>query len=303
MLSVLIPVYRRDVRALAVELHRQCSELKIPFEVFCLDDGSDEITKVLNRKILNLPHIRYEELEKNVGRSAIRNELVRRAKFEWFWFLDCDADAAVNKSLAANFWRQKDKNTLVSGGRIYQENKPADPALFLHWLWGSEKELIDPQLRMKNPVTAFLSNNFFLHRSVCEAVPFDESLDGYGYEDTLFAAEIVQRGFIIKHIKNPVMHIGLEPADQFLKKIEESLLNLLELKEICRKKGIDFPVKSKLNFAFNVLNFPLIRPFVSSYFIGKLLKQREILLGKNPDLQVFNSYRLGYLLKEGKRIK
>ena len=300
MLSVLIPVYRQDIRALVAELQRQCSGLKIPFEVFCLDDGSDAITKSLNREILNNPGIRYEELEKNSGRSAVRNELVKRAKYGWLWFLDCDADATVNPELAKNFWEQRNERTLISGGRIYQKEKPANPDLYLHWLWGSEKELLDPELRMKNPVTAFLSNNFFIHRSICEAVSFDESLNGYGYEDTLFAAEIVKKGYSIRHIKNPVMHIGLEPADKFLKKIEESLLNFLQLEAICKRKGVEFPVKSKLRTAFSILNLPLVKILSSALLVKNLPAQRTKLLGKNPDLKTFNNYRLGYLIKTAK---
>jgi glycosyltransferase involved in cell wall biosynthesis len=297
MVSVLIPVYNQEVKALVFELRRQCSGLNVPFEVICLDDGSKEEFKTVNRALTGEANIIYEELTVNLGRSGIRNELVKRAQFPWLWFLDCDADATVNPDLAKNFWAKKGENTLISGGRIYQKEKPSDRSLYLHWLWGSERELLDPGLRMKNLVTSFLSNNFLLHKSILEKVGFDETMTGYGYEDTLFAAELVKAGYKIQHIKNPVMHIGLEPADVFLKKIEESLLNLLRLKEICKLKGLPFPVNSKLYQAYNLLNNSLLRFLLTPYLIKNTGSWRKELLNDSPSLRTFDLYRLAFLLQ------
>lgn len=297
MLSVLIPVYRQNIHVLVAELSRQCEQLNIPFEILCLDDESGPGARDENRRISDIKGFRYEELSQNKGRSGIRNELVKRAKFEWLWFLDCDADARVNTSVAEVFWKLKKPNTLLSGGRVYQTEPPEDQSLQLHWLWGSEKELLDPQIRMKDPVSSFLSNNFFLHKSICLAVPFDENLNGYGYEDTLFAQELKVKGFKILHIKNPVMHIGLENKNHFLAKIEESLENLLLLEEICRKKQLKFPVKSKLYSSYRLLNSRILRPLFMPWFSVKLPIWKKELLGNNPKLAIFNLYRLGYLLQ------
>jgi glycosyltransferase involved in cell wall biosynthesis len=297
MLSVLIPVFNTDVRELVIELKRQCSELPLPFEIRLIDDGSEDKFKQINREISQLEHIEYSELERNIGRSAIRNKLAFEAKYEWLWFLDCDGDARVNPHLAKTFWENKGEEKLLSGGRIYQPETPDNKKLQLHWIWGSERELLDPQARMKNPANAFLSNNFILHKSLIEKIPFDTMLFGYGYEDTLFATELLNSGYTIAHINNPVLHAGLEPNDVFLKKIEESLHNLIRLKDICKEKNIEFPVKSKLVLAAKILRLPLIKQLIGSWFIRNENIWKIQLLGPQPSLRTFDAYRLAVLLR------
>ena len=296
MLSVLIPVYRYDVRDLIKELHRQCLGLNIPFEIRVLDDGSGEIYCIKNREISNLEHVVLEESSANTGRSKVRNTLAAKARYEWLWFLDCDGDARLNPTLAETFWNARDEKTLISGGRVYQSTPPEDKRLYLHWLWGAQRELLDPAIRMKDPVTTFLSNNFLLHKQILQQVPFDTYFNGYGYEDTFFAAELVQAGYSIQHINNPVVHAGLENARDFLKKIEESLVNLIRLQERCAEKNIRFPVRSKLMLAYKVLHFPIIRPVFARWFSRNLPHWKNQLLGKNPDLRLFDLYRLAFML-------
>lgn len=298
MLSVLIPVFRYDVRDLVRELHRQCLQLEIPFEIRLLDDGSGESFCRINSEISELEHVVWEESPVNTGRSKVRNTLSKKAKYDWFWFLDCDGDARVNPELASTFWNARKEDTVISGGRVYQSKAPENERLYLHWLWGSQRELLDPEIRMKDPVTSFLSNNFIIHRTLLEKIPFDTQLVGYGYEDTLFAAELINAGYKIQHIKNPVLHAGLENSKDFLNKIEESLDNLFRLKELCAEKGISFPVRSKLMLLFRLIHFPLFRPFFAKWFIRNQPHWRNQLLGRKPHLRIFDLYRLAYMLNQ-----
>ena len=300
MLSVLIPVYRYDVRDLVRELHRQCLRLpgQIPFEIRLLDDGSGESYCKINSELSELEYVVWEESPVNMGRSKVRNAMSEKAKYDWLWFLDCDGDAVINPQLASTFWNARKEDTLISGGRIYQTDAPENERLYLHWLWGSQRELLDPEIRMKDPVTNFLSNNFIIHRSLLEKIPFDTQLLGYGYEDTLFAAELTKAGYKIQHINNPVLHAGLENSKDFLSKIEESLDNLFRLKELCAEKGISFPVRSKLMLLYRLINFPLFRPFFAKWFIRNKPHWRNQLLGKNPSLSIFDLYRLAFLLDQ-----
>ena len=41
MLSILIPVYNYNVVPLVLELHKQCLECEIDFEILCQDDASN----------------------------------------------------------------------------------------------------------------------------------------------------------------------------------------------------------------------------------------------------------------------
>lgn len=298
MISVLIPVYNEDVRNLVKEISTQFKELEVDYEIRVYDDGSFQEWHLKNSELKSYPQVVYEQLESNIGRSAIRNKLAADASFDWLWFLDGDSAIDPKTKVCKNFLEAKEENTIVSGGRIYQNSSPDDYKLLLHWLWGSKRELLDSEERMKSPINHFLSNNFILPKAVFEKVKFDTLLFGYGYEDTLFAAEAAKNGIYIKHIENPVLHDGLEPNDKFLKKIEESLDNLYRLKDICKEKGIPFPVKSKLMLAYRVLRLPVFKQLIGSWFKRNASIWRIQLMGKNPDLRTFDAYRLAYLLNQ-----
>ena len=65
MISILIPVYNYDITGLVTELHRQCMDLDMPFEIICYDDGSQSEYKVQNQTIGQIEFVKYKEIEKN----------------------------------------------------------------------------------------------------------------------------------------------------------------------------------------------------------------------------------------------
>lgn len=295
MISVLIPVYCYPVVQLVTDLHRILTRLSIPFEIRVIDDNSSENDKHINRNLKALKNVHYSELTSNIGRSAIRNLLAKEAQYEWLWFLDCDSQIGDNREIASTFWESRSEDTLISGGRIYG-SRPEDPEFHLHWEWASTRELIDPDIRMRDPVNNFLSNNFFLNKRLLAKVPFNEGLKGYGYEDTLFASALVNNGYTINHINNPVIHEGLEPRHVFLKKIEESLHNLLRLEQLSKQQGFVNPLKSKLynTFCF-IRNAELL--FVLRRLSKSMLPMAKRKISSNPKSLVwFDIYRLLYLI-------
>jgi len=297
-LSVLIPVYQQDVRVLVMELYRQLKATSLSFEISCIDDCSSDEYRIKNRNLLNpeYPEIRYEELKNNLGRSAIRNRLAMTSSGEFLWFLDCDSMVAGNEKLTNCFIEKMKRGVLLSGGRIYQADPPENMAKYLHWLWGSRRELLEPERRMKDSVNHFLSNNFVIHRDDFNQVKFNTALSGYGYEDTFFAYELKVKGIETIHILNPVLHDGLEDSTIFLSKIEESLHNLLRLESMCREQAIGFPLKSKLVQAYQTLCRPLFKPFALGFTLF-LPALRRKLLSPKPALWALDLYRLFYLLK------
>ena len=42
MLSILVPIYNYNTNPLVLELHKQCLECNIEFEILCQDDCSNE---------------------------------------------------------------------------------------------------------------------------------------------------------------------------------------------------------------------------------------------------------------------
>jgi hypothetical protein len=218
------------------------------------------------------------------------------AKGEWLWYLDCDSLILDNKQILKTYIKNARQDSILSGGRVYQPEPPKEKSKQLHWKWGYQRELSDPVLRMRDPVNHFLSNNFFLHKSIFNKIRFDIQLLGYGYEDTLFAAEAVHCGFRIIHILNSVLHNGLEPTDVFLNKIEQSLDNLIRLRDVCREKKIKFPVKSKLILAYKVLSLPVLFQLFGKWFIRNEKLWKVQLRQSNPSLQIFDAWRLARLL-------
>ena len=94
-LSILIPTYNNVCIELVRSLQAQASLLSSPsdfkYEILVADDGSTDKATIENNRIINtLPHCRYIEREKNVGRSAIRNFLAKEAQYPWLLFIDSD---------------------------------------------------------------------------------------------------------------------------------------------------------------------------------------------------------------------
>ena len=296
MLSILIPVFNYRMEALVSELSAQCTRLNLPFEIVLLDDGSTPQFKAANKALaLQFTGVRYLENTKNEGRSASRNRLGVEARGEWLWFLDCDGRANQNDTLVETFWQQKEEKTLLSGGRIYAAEPPADKSKQLHWQWGSKRELLDSKKRMKDPVNNFLSNNFFVSRRLMQTVQFSTDLNGYGYEDTLFAAHCIENRFQIVHIENPVLHEGLESTESFIAKIEESLHNMVRLDNMYKKHNKEIPLNSRLYRLYKktrrIPKFVIV-PFarISASILKKRLQNGML------NLFWFDVYRLCYAI-------
>ncbi|HMQ90493.1 MAG TPA: glycosyltransferase [Flavilitoribacter sp.] len=225
MLSVLLPVYNFDVRPLVTELRGQCLAAGIPFEIICIDDCSDAKWQALNRGLEDLEYVAYRELEANIGRSAIRNLLVKSAVHPFLLFLDCDS-GIIRTDFIRAYADQLSPDAILYGGRQYSDRPPADPSLNLHWLFGVRREALPVEIRQKAPYDRFMTNNFLAPKSVMERIPFEEKLRQYGHEDTLFGFELKRASIPIRHLDNPVEHLGLEPAEVFLDKTRKSVENL-----------------------------------------------------------------------------
>ena len=226
MLSILIPVYNFRIIDLVEDLLQQARRLEVKFEIRCYDDHSNiERLKIENRSLQQYPEVVYKELSKNLGRSKIRNLLAKEAAFEFLLFMDCDSKV-VSKGYIQTYLDEINPQTLLYGGRIYSLNPPEDKNLFLHWYFGSEREVIQPSVRAEHPYQSFMTNNFLIPKSIFQEIQFDESLTQYGHEDTLFGMHLQEKGITIQHLNNPLEHIGLERTGIFLQKTRKAIANL-----------------------------------------------------------------------------
>ena len=291
MLSILIPIYNFDVRRLVKELHDQAAALPFSAEILCFDDGSEAHWKALNREVGQLPMARYQECPQNLGRSRIRNLLADTARGSHLLFLDCDSevtDATYLRSYAAAM----DEKSLLYGGRLYRKDPPDDPRLFLHWQYGVRREQMPPAQRREHPYHHFMTNNFLLPASVFHAIRFDERLLEYGHEDTLFGMELRRRKVPIKHLDNPLAHIGLEPAEAFLDKTRKGVRNLAFL----YRSGTGIETRLTLFYEKLRQNGLALPAKVALARLRPLLLRN--LLSRRPSLFLFDLYKLGLFLEE-----
>lgn len=294
MISILIPTYNYNVLPLVENLYQQCKNSKIYFEIIVVDDAStDKILLAENSKINLLQDCKFKILEENVGRSKIRNLLAKKAKYEWLLFLDADTFPSthefINHYLNAFSKASSKASSVIYGGVKYPINNSKKFSLRHHY--GSVREALPLEKRLESPYRSFISMGFAIKKSVFEKIQFNENLSGYGYEDSVFASELQQNKIPILHIDSPVLHLNLETNEDFIKKSQLALQNLLgfylngEVDAESVKILKTYLKLKKLNLLFGLRLF-------FKLFERSLLKN---LNSSNPSILLFDLYRLGYL--------
>ncbi|MCP9236377.1 glycosyltransferase family 2 protein [Lewinella sp. JB7] len=226
MLSICIPVFNYDVRPLVEEVVRQAGSLSVPVEILIYDDGSTEEYRQANRQTEQIDVVRYRELPENVGRARIRNQMASEARYPTLIMLD--ADSRPNPHWLKNYLLHPESPVVV-GGTTYAERMPDDPLLRLHWHYGRHREALAPARRRPTPYLHFQSNNFRVDRAFFLAHPFPD-VKGYGHEDTLWGQLLAPTSTAIEYLDNPVEHLGLEPADVFVRKQRQAVDSLKTLR-------------------------------------------------------------------------
>lgn len=289
MISILIPTYNYNVFPLVAEIHKQCTNLDIAFEVLVYDDASLHFQSE-NQEINQLSYSSYEILPKNIGRSAIRNLLADKACYSWLLFLDADV-FPKERNFIKKYIDQLTNHPkeVIYGGIVYQDNKP-DTNKLLRWTYGNKREALCLSKRLENPYVSFLTLNFLIQKQVFEKVRFNEKIPNLRYEDMLFSYDLMKQAISIDHIENTVIHYGIENSALFLKKTDESLLGL---KFLLQHEHIpyNYALITRVYASFKK-NRLLFIPKIFYSLFEKIL--RNNLTGKHPKLWVYDLYRLGY---------
>lgn len=300
MISICIPIYNFHVTPTVKEIQRQAQKAKVLYEIILMDDASEESFRVVNSK-LNNEVIRYIQLNENIGRSKIRNKLAKEAQFDYLLFLDCDV-MIHQSAFISNYtdYITAHKPDVICGGRVYEEIPPTKDRL-LRWTYGRDRESASAEERREFPNRSFMTNNFVIRRSIIENCPFDESLFGYGHEDTLLGFQLAKNGVQIDHLENPVLNGDLEDNDTFLEKTEEGILNLIRI-----YKSIDDP-----EFAKSIKLLDSYQTLKKRGVIGAVRLQHIVsgstvkaqLSKGSSNMQLFNLYKLGYFVFHLSKIK
>jgi glycosyltransferase involved in cell wall biosynthesis len=288
MLSIIIPTFNHNIVSLVKVLHEQAVHEDIVFEIICLEDAST-LFVAENQTITQFSNTHYEILSNNVGRSKIRNLLAQKAKFDWLLYLDADVVPKDADFIKRYLPFLNDEIKIVNGGLEYEPKKPEKDKL-LRWYYGKEREALSAEKREKAPYISFLTLNFLIHKSLFKQVRFNEDIPNMRHEDTLFSYNLMQRQIPIKHINNPICHLGLDTFENAISKENESLFalkNLLDQHLITvdyTKLSRVYQTIQKCKLGFIVT---LMHKLTKSIFLKNLSSQ-------NPSLLIFDLYRLGY---------
>jgi glycosyltransferase involved in cell wall biosynthesis len=225
MISILIPVYNRNVVSLVTSLQSQLIAVKEKGEIVVMDDGSsDQLIKNTNQiNLSSLEFVRYIELPINTGRNIIRHNLAKAANYDTLIFLDADS-SFPNEKWLQNYLAAISGNAIIMGGRIYKTEKPASSTL--HFRYGKHREENDVYGRNRFPYRSFLACNFLITKKQFSLLIIDNHLRGYCHEDTFMGLQFEKLGMVVKHINNPVYHQGIDEDNVFMEKQQEALENL-----------------------------------------------------------------------------
>ena len=290
-LSVLVPVYNRWVSELIRSLVVQAPQWPGPVEICLLDDGSAEEWKALNRPLAALPGVNYQELPRNVGRAAVRNRLAAGALHERLLLLDNTGQLPDGQFLA-RYAAALGQAPVLAGGVCYAPGPPADPVLRLRWLYGQRREARSLSQRQAAPYDQLLVNNLLLAKELLSRFPLDESLRGYGHEDTKLGWQLAAAGVPVLHLANPVLHAGLETAAAFLEKSEQAVHNLARL---LRENGLGADTRL-IQTARWLRRIGLAPPARAALGVATGALRRN-LLGPRPVLPALDALKLLWLLQ------
>ena len=121
--------------------------------------------------------------------------------------MDGDAEVCspiyINKYIA--FCKEE---CLVIGGTAYDSNEH-NPKFSLRLKYGREREakIFENSLNSGSKVLNFATFNFLITKSIFNRIRFDETIRGYGHEDTLFGHQVHKLNYKIIYIQIGRAHV------------------------------------------------------------------------------------------------
>ena len=294
MISVLIPIYNFNVAKLVKDLHAQLNYANVEFEIILGDDASSQ--RYNNEKLTDLQGVTYFSLPENIGRAKMRNLLVEKANYPFLLFMDCDA-AVLSSTYINNYIVEISRNispVCIIGGVAYRPQKP-NPKYYLRWYYGRKREATDADSRNRKPYKSFTSFNAVFSKSIFDTVKFDESFSTYGNEDTFFGDQLRNAEIPVIHINNPLYHDGLDNNEEYLKKVETSIDNLISLLQ-SKKIDSNFVGENRLLATYYKCKKLKIITLLLKFY-GIYLPSIKKKLFKQPSVFWLDLYKLGYLVQ------
>jgi len=290
MLSILIPTYNYDVSSLIEHIYRQCKEADIDFEILVLDDCSTQpiITENISKssEFKNLVVFRNET---NLGRTKTRKLLADKSRYNWILFLDADVIPIKEDFISDYLKAIQTRYKVVLGGCLYHSFN-LDFSTIFRWKYGIEREASPVKIRTKNPYGYVLSANILMDKQTFLENNFNENMNLYGM-DIYLSYNLFRNKIAVLHIDNPVIHLGLEPNEVFFRKSLQSV-------ESRKKYLADLPDIEKINSL--IKHYKRLKKLGLTGLVSFIFKisepyLRKKILNQNPNIFLFDLYRLGYI--------
>lgn len=230
LLSVLVPVFDRDIAPLANALLEEIrgQDLGHQVEIVFVDDASPDRTLAAANRVaidaLGSSFARLLELPRNLGRAGARNRLMAEAEGAWLLFLDADVMPDRKDFLGAYLESCRPESAVVCGGISYALCPEPEPAYSFYLFYGRRASVAPAATRNHCPWRWLFTANVMVRRDVALAVPFEERFHGYGYEDMEWGVRIGQL-YQVVHIDNPVTHLGLLTKQVLQEKVRQAAPN------------------------------------------------------------------------------
>lgn len=289
MISILVPIYNYNVYPLVLELHKQCSDCGINFEILCQDDASQSSLNIFNKNVNALSDCGFVSLKENIAHRENRNSLAEQAKYQYLLFIDGDSIIIDNNYIKKYIDNLPDFD-VIYGGRLHPEKCPSENQK-LRWKYGRFIEDKTSENRRKKPYKSLLFNNTVIKKDCFNKVKFDKNTKKYGHDDTQLSYQLNLLQVKINHIENPVEHGDIDTNLDYLNKTKESLENLISLYQE-EKIDVEFVRLIQLYYFLKKTKSVFIISKLYAVFEKSLLKN---LTGNNPNLLAFNMFRVGYL--------
>lgn len=291
MLSILIPTYNYNITRLVTDLYQQAKDTYVDFEIIVMEDGSTLYVEE-NKAIQDFEFCRHIVLKDNLGRSSVRNKLADNAKYNHLLFIDCDAEVC-SPHYVEKYMSFCKEECVVIGGTAYDENEN-DPRYSLRLAYGRQREARSALERSNEHIYHnFATFNFLISKTLFQKVRFDESIRGYGHEDTLFGHQLHEYGIQFLQIDNPLIHKGLDDNEIFLSKTEEGTRNLYLLYKTERYPFL-IDESKLLNTFVRIYKTGLTRFFATVFRILKPYLHIK-LCQSSPSLRLYDIYKLLFL--------
>jgi len=300
-LSILIPVYNWNVTLLLRKILAEINGFSLDgkVEVIVLDDCSTTADILRdNEKFVEenqTAYLHYRRLDRNTGRSVVRNILTEQAQGDFFLFLDCDVLPDSGRFIQEYLeYVQRNDHDVVCGGRSYLTRILPGTEYDYYEYFGKKKEVISAEVRNAMPWRHILTSNVMVRKHVYRAVPFNEQFIGYGYEDIEWGIRLAKQWRIL-HIDNTASHLGLISKATAHEKMQQAVPNYLLLR---RQYPAAFAVSTVGKLAQTLAILPEKMLTVLDLFFAK-----AFLNSATSGIVAFTLFQLNYSILLAKGLK